>query len=87
MPISNESTGPQSSAQCDTLNPNHPAVNPNGDMIECIYSPALAGETIAQFYFALMSDGTILFFDNSSGFNPFISNSLHYVSGLQESAG
>ena len=85
--ISNESTGPQSSTQCDTLNPEHPAANPNGDMIECIYSPDLAGETIAQFYFALMSDGTILFLDNSSGFNPFVFNSLHHGIGLLEPAG
>ncbi len=58
MSISDASTGPRSSAQCDTFNPKRPAANPNGNMIGCIYSPALAGETIAEFYFALMSDGT-----------------------------
>ena len=85
--ISDVSTGPQSGTQCDAFNPQRPAANPNGNMIECIYSPALAGETIAEFYFALMSDGTIMFMDNSGGFNPFALNSLHNGSDSHESAG
>ena len=86
-PIADLSTGPQTSPQCDTLNPRRPVANPNGNMIECIYSTALAGETIAEFYFALISDGTVVFMDNSGGFNPFALNSLRNSEGLLESAG
>jgi len=55
---------------CTTLNPSYPVINPNGVMRECVYSQSIGIDMISEFYFALMSDGTILFFDNTPLFVP-----------------
>ena len=55
---------------CTTLNPSHPVINPNGLMRECVYARSIGIDMISEFYFALMSDGTILFFDNTPPFVP-----------------
>ena len=57
---------------CTALVPQHPAVNPIGNMTECIYSPFPAAEFTAEFYFALMSDGNIMFLSNSRSYAPFV---------------
>jgi len=55
---------------CSSLNPNpyRQIVNPDGVMQECIYAPAPGIDMVADFFFALMSDGSIEFFDNTPPF-------------------
>jgi hypothetical protein len=65
---------------CTTLDSQHPAVNPTGSMVECIYSPFPAGSYRGEFYFALMSDGNIMFLSNSSSYAPYVI--ISFISAL-----
>jgi hypothetical protein len=67
---------------CTTLVPQHPAVNPKGSMSECIYSPIPAGSYTGEFYFALMSDGRIMFLSNSRSYAPYVIISVLSALGL-----
>lgn len=48
---------------CSALETNQRTVNPADDIIECVYATTPAGETYWYSYFALISDGTIMFLD------------------------
>ncbi len=48
---------------CSTLNPDSPVANPPGTVKDCGYVIVLAGETDWRYYFALMSDGSVMFLD------------------------
>ena len=57
---------------CTSINPvtYRPIVNPSGEIQECVYAPSPGINMVGEFYFALMSDGTIQFFDNTPSFLP-----------------
>ncbi len=61
---------PTRGKDCPSLNQNYSRsiVNPEGIMKECIYAPVPGIDTVGDFFFALMSDGTILFLDNTPPF-------------------
>jgi hypothetical protein len=59
-------------ADCTSISPVtwNQLTNPNGEMQECVYAPSPGVDRVAEFYFALMSDGTIQFFDITSSYLP-----------------
>jgi hypothetical protein len=67
---------------CTALVPQDPVVNPTGNLTECIYSPRAAADFREDFYFALMSDGNIMFLNNSSSYAPFVIISALSALGL-----
>jgi hypothetical protein len=78
LPVDLESVDPNSAfapahrQDCEDLQPDHPAPNPNGDLLDCVYVLSPAGETFEFHYFALMSDGTVMFLDNTPVSIPWI---------------
>jgi hypothetical protein len=57
---------------CEGLQLNNPAPNPSGDLLDCVYVLSPAGETFEFHYFALMSDGTMMYLDNAPVSIPWI---------------
>ena len=63
---------PKRGPECSGLQPDSPAPNPNGSLHECVFVVKHAGETNEFIYFALMSDGTVMYLDNTPSGIPWI---------------
>jgi hypothetical protein len=61
----NDPFTPVRGTECGGLQPGNPAPNPSGDVLECAFILRPAGETFEYFYFALMSDGNIMYLNNT----------------------
>lgn len=78
LPVDPESVDPSSAftpvhgPDCKALQPDNPAPNPSGDLLDCVYVLSPAGETFEFHYFALMSDGTVVYLDNTPFAIPWI---------------
>jgi hypothetical protein len=68
----NDRFTPTRGSECGGLQPGNPAPNPDGNLLECVFVLRPAGETFEYFYFALMSDGTIMYLDNTPVGIPWI---------------
>ncbi len=51
---------------CSSLKPGHRVTNPPGTVKECIYATTHAADTIWYAYYAVMSDGSVMYLNDTS---------------------